>query len=254
MVHVSRLEVGGEEDPVGSLLELALDPLVDRSPLARGHVECPVSPVDDRVLNPGRIEDRLVVAQAPRDGPLGEQRDCLRHHVVAGHIGRSRSHDDSGSAELRLAYTVEVTRTTRAAEGQLEPLGHVWNVTFPNAPATCEKHLLADFMVKHAKPLVSFDLATAARDLAERSGADGLVLSGSRTGQPVDVALCDTIRQAVGAFPMWIGSGLDPDNAKELWPRCNGAIVGTWCKVDGHSTNAVDPKRAAILRAACVPG
>ena len=114
--------------------------------------------------------------------------------------------------------------------------------------------LLADFMVKHAKPLVSFDLATAARDLAERSGADGLVLSGSRTGQPVDVALCDTIRQAVGAFPMWIGSGLDPDNAKELWPRCNGAIVGTGCKVDGHSTNAVDPKRAAILRAACVPG
>ena len=113
--------------------------------------------------------------------------------------------------------------------------------------------LLADFMVKHAEPLVPFDLASAARDLAERSGADGLVLSGPRTGQPVDVALCDTIRQAVGAFPIWIGSGLDPGNAGELWPRCNGAIVGTWCKFDGKSANAVDPERAAILRAACVP-
>lgn len=113
--------------------------------------------------------------------------------------------------------------------------------------------LLADFLVKHAKPLVEFDLVAAARDLAERSGADGLVLSGSRTGQPVDVELLDTVRQAVGAFPIWIGSGLSPDNAEQLWPRCNGAIVGTLCKVDGKSNNPVDPERAAKLRAVCIP-
>lgn len=113
--------------------------------------------------------------------------------------------------------------------------------------------LLADFLVKHAKPMVEFDLATGARDLAERSGADGMVLSGSRTGQPVDVALLDTVRTAVGDFPIWIGSGLDPDNAKELWPRCDGAIVGTWCKEEGQSNRPVDPERARILRGAC-PG
>jgi len=111
--------------------------------------------------------------------------------------------------------------------------------------------LLADFMVKHAQPLVEFELAAAARDLAERSGADGLVLSGSRTGQPVDVELLDSVRQAVGAFPIWLGSGLSADNAKELWPRCDGAIVGTSCKVDGKSSNPVDAERAAQLRAAC---
>ena len=115
-----------------------------------------------------------------------------------------------------------------------------------------ETTLLADFMVKHAEPLAAIDLATGARALAARSGADGLVLSGSRTGQPVDVALFDSVRAAVGAFPIWIGSGLDPDNAKDLWPRCNGAIVGTWCKRDGKSSNPVDASRAAILRAACV--
>lgn len=114
--------------------------------------------------------------------------------------------------------------------------------------------LLADFMVKHAKPLVDFDLAAAARDLSERSGADGLILSGSRTGQPVDVELLDTVRQAVGEFPIWIGSGLTADNAAELWPRCDGAIVGTWCKVGGKSTNPVDGERAKRLRAACPAG
>lgn len=111
--------------------------------------------------------------------------------------------------------------------------------------------LLADFMVKHAKPLVDFDLATGARDLAERSGADGLVLSGARTGQPVDLALVARVREAVGEFPIWIGSGLDPDNAKELWHRCDGAIVGTWCKQGGKAGNAVDAGRASILRDAC---
>ena len=49
--------------------------------------------------------------------------------------------------------------------------------------------------------LVPLDVATAAKDLAERSGAAGLVLSGSRTGEPVDVALLDTVRAAVGRWP-----------------------------------------------------
>lgn len=114
--------------------------------------------------------------------------------------------------------------------------------------------LLADYLVKHAKPLAEFDVAAGARDLAERSGADGIVLSGSRTGQPVDVELLDEVRAAVGAFPIWIGSGLSPDNAAELWPRCDGAIVGTWCKQQGLSGNPVDPERARNLRAACPAG
>jgi uncharacterized protein len=116
-----------------------------------------------------------------------------------------------------------------------------------------ETTLLADFLVKHAKPLVEFDVAAAARDLAERSGADGMILSGVRTGQPVDLELLDEVRNAVGRFPIWIGSGLNPDSAKELWPRCDGAIVGTYCKQEGKSTNPVDLARAQQLRGACPP-
>ncbi len=111
--------------------------------------------------------------------------------------------------------------------------------------------LLVDLMVKHAAPLAEFDLATGAKDLAERSGADGVVLSGARTGQPVDAAQLEAVRDAVGAFPIWIGSGLDADNAAALWPRCDGAIVGTWCKVGGDAAAPVDPERARRLRAAC---
>jgi membrane complex biogenesis BtpA family protein len=111
--------------------------------------------------------------------------------------------------------------------------------------------VLADFLVKHATPLAPFDVAAAAKDLAERSGAAGLVLSGSRTGEPVDVALLDTVRAAVGRFPIWIGSGLSTANAALLWPRCDGAIVGTSIKRGGRVDNPVDPARVRALRKLC---
>ncbi|MFK7741296.1 MAG: BtpA/SgcQ family protein [Planctomycetota bacterium] len=115
----------------------------------------------------------------------------------------------------------------------------------------CEVTLLADFFVKHAAPLADCDAEAAARDLAERSGADGLVLSGARTGEPVDVAWLDAVRAAVGEFPIWIGSGLTPERAEELWPRCDGAIAGTACKVGGRSSAPVELARAIALRQAC---
>jgi membrane complex biogenesis BtpA family protein len=110
--------------------------------------------------------------------------------------------------------------------------------------------ILADFLVKHAEPLAPLDPAVGARDLAERSGADGLVLSGSRTGEAVDPALLSAVREAVGSFPVWIGSGLDLENAGDLWPRCDGAIVGTALKTDGSVLEPVDIARVRAMRAA----
>ncbi|MEM7199601.1 MAG: BtpA/SgcQ family protein [Planctomycetota bacterium] len=113
--------------------------------------------------------------------------------------------------------------------------------------------ILADLLVKHAVPLAAPDVATAARDLAERSGASGLIVSGDRTGAPPSVGLLDTVRTAVDSFPIWLGSGLSLDNAADLWPRCDGAIVGSALKRDGVVTAPVDPERVARLRGALAP-
>ncbi|MCA3008767.1 MAG: BtpA/SgcQ family protein [Phycisphaerales bacterium] len=114
--------------------------------------------------------------------------------------------------------------------------------------------LLADHLVKHAAPLAPVDAAAGAKDVAERSGADGIVLSGRRTGEPVDLALLATVRAAVGGFPVWLGAGLSPANAAALWPACDGAIVGTACKRDGRVDQPVEPARVRALRAACPAG
>jgi hypothetical protein len=117
----------------------------------------------------------------------------------------------------------------------------------------CDVAVLADYLVKHAVPLGPVDVAAGAKDLAERSGAAGLVLSGARTGIAVAAELLDTVRGAVGDFPIWLGAGLHADNAAELWPRCDGAIVGTSCKRGGRITAPVDPARVRALRRACPP-
>ncbi len=111
--------------------------------------------------------------------------------------------------------------------------------------------VLADLLVKHATPLAPLDVAAAAKDLAERSGADALILSGRRTGEAVSAVFFDEVRAAVGSFPIWIGSGMSLQNARELWPRCDGAIVGTSLKQGGVIGACVDRARVAALRAAC---
>ncbi len=107
--------------------------------------------------------------------------------------------------------------------------------------------VLADLFVKHAVPLGDMDPVIAAKDLAGRSGADALIVTGPRTGEPVDVEFLDTVKQAVGDFPVWIGSGLCAENASALWPRCDGGIVGTAFKVDSKVAAAVDRERVREL-------
>jgi membrane complex biogenesis BtpA family protein len=110
--------------------------------------------------------------------------------------------------------------------------------------------LLADVLVKHAVPLAPVDVAVAARDLAERAGADGWLVTGLRTGGAVDLEQLLAVKKAVEGFPVWIGSGLTPENAAALWPLCDGAIVGTAVKRGGDVRAPVDVARVRALRAA----
>ena len=114
----------------------------------------------------------------------------------------------------------------------------------------CDVEILADFMVKHASPLGSFDPVVGARDLAQRSGASALILTGDRTGSGVDLEFLKTIRMAVQGFPVWIGSGLSPESAQQLWPLCDGAIVGSSLQAGGMAGQPVELERVRAMRAA----
>jgi membrane complex biogenesis BtpA family protein len=108
----------------------------------------------------------------------------------------------------------------------------------------------ADVQVKHAAPLVARDPIEDALDLRHRALADALIVTGPRTGAPLDAALLRRLRERLPDVPWIAGSGVSSENLGGLRDLADGFIVGTSLK-QGRCTEApVDRERVARLVAA----
>ncbi len=106
--------------------------------------------------------------------------------------------------------------------------------------------ILADVQVKYARMLVERSLAESAR-LAREAGADAVVVTGTRTGEPPSLAELEDARRGAGEIPVLVGSGLSSSNASALLRAADGAIVGTSLKRE----DGIDPEKVReILREA----
>ena len=106
--------------------------------------------------------------------------------------------------------------------------------------------ILADVAVKHSAPLAEVDPAFEAVELSERGLADAVVVSGSRTGEAIDLEFLARIH-AAARVPLWAGSGVTAANVEAVFQYVHGAIVGTSVKEDGRVENPVDPARIRQL-------
>jgi uncharacterized protein len=113
------------------------------------------------------------------------------------------------------------------------------------APATA---ILADAAVKHSRGFVPGPLTEEVLDVVERGLADGVLVTGARTGM---AASRETIQEAVkaaGKVPVWVASGVTAANATEyLTAGARGLIVGTSIKRGGQAEAPVDRTRAREL-------
>ncbi len=105
----------------------------------------------------------------------------------------------------------------------------------------------ADLLVKHAQPVAPLEPGDGARDLVERALADAVIVTGSRTGTPVDGLDVGAVRNAVPRVPLIIGSGVTPRALETFWHLGDGFIVGTALKKGRRTEAAVDPNRARQL-------
>lgn len=111
--------------------------------------------------------------------------------------------------------------------------------------------VFADVMVKHAAPPPGLTIEQATADTVERAMADAVIVSGDATGDEPELEQVRRVAGAAGATPVLLGSGVTEANVAGLLAVADGAIVGTALKVDGITTNPVDPGRAAaFVRAA----
>ena len=104
--------------------------------------------------------------------------------------------------------------------------------------------ILADVHVKHARPLSEPDIADAARAAAYRGLADGLIVTGAATGDPVDLDDLRRVHDAVADRRLFVGSGATVETVRFLLETAGGVIVGTGIKVEGDTSKPIDPDLA----------
>ena len=104
-----------------------------------------------------------------------------------------------------------------------------------------------DIKKKHASHAITGDL-----DLAEMArtaalfGADGIIVTGKFTGEPVAI---EDLRQVSSAveLPIAIGSGLTAENIPEFWDLADIFIVGSYLKHDGKWHQPLDSDRLETM-------
>jgi len=102
--------------------------------------------------------------------------------------------------------------------------------------------ILADVNVKHASPLANRDIDIETKDTTERGLADGIIITGSRTGSKTDLKESEIVRQNT-SLPIIVGSGIHLENLKSTIQSADGMIVGSYFKKDGFAANLVDNDR-----------
>ena len=110
----------------------------------------------------------------------------------------------------------------------------------------------ADVAVKHSAPLGQpRPLPEEVAELVGRGKADAVIVTGSGTGKPVDLAELGRVRRGLpeGAA-LLVGSGVTSQTIRALLEIADGVIVGTSVKEGSISTAPVDPQRARALVAA----
>ena len=76
--------------------------------------------------------------------------------------------------------------------------------------------------------------------------ADVVIFTGQRTGHAADLDYLRKIR-AAASLPTLVGSGVDPDNVRDILAIVDGVIVASALKVDGRWWNPVDRERAKLF-------
>lgn len=243
VVHLLPLPGSPRAVPMADVVERALNDV--RTMVAGGLNAILVENFGDAPFFPGRVPVHVAAAMA---AVAVRVRDEPGVHELGLNVLRNDAVAAMGVAAAIGADFVRVNVLSGAAwtdQGLVQ--GEAHEVLRTRAALRSNAQIAADVLVKHAVPAGSADAAEVARDLVERGGADVLVVTGSRTGQAADRARLRLVRGAAPHVPLWVGSGVVPDQVAALRDEVDAALVGTWLHRDGRLDAPVDVARVRAL-------
>lgn len=101
----------------------------------------------------------------------------------------------------------------------------------------------ADVDVKHSSALAKRSLKDEVRDLIDRGKADAVIVTGTATGQPIDLETLRTVKDDSGPTPVILGSGASHKTIREFVTLADAIIVGSSLKANGRASNPVELDR-----------
>ncbi len=106
--------------------------------------------------------------------------------------------------------------------------------------------ILADIQVKHSYMLSHEISLKESAKLAESNGADAIVVTGMKTGQPASLDDLKMIKKLVN-IPVFVGSGVNQENIKEQLSVVDGCVIGSSIKPGGVIEQQVDIKLSKTI-------
>jgi membrane complex biogenesis BtpA family protein len=103
--------------------------------------------------------------------------------------------------------------------------------------------IFADIKKKHSSHAITADVDIAeTAHAAEFFSADGVIVTGAATGQPVNFDELAAVANAT-ELPVLVGSGASVENLDAIFPHANAVIVGSSIKQGGRWDAPIDPER-----------
>lgn len=108
--------------------------------------------------------------------------------------------------------------------------------------------IYTDIKKKHSAHQMTADVSLAeTAKAAAFFRTDGVIVTGSATGEKVSPADLKAVRAACPDLPLLIGSGITAHNSKDYNTLADGFIVGSALKKDGFWANDIDPDRLRAI-------
>jgi membrane complex biogenesis BtpA family protein len=126
-------------------------------------------------------------------------------------------------------------------EGKAPQIVRYRNILETGPPPSIK--ILADIHVKYASPLVEKSIEYTARNTVFRGMADGLIVTGSETGDPPRISDLRAVKNAVPDRPLFAGSGVTAENVESVLEFADGCIVGTAFKKNSKMGNPIEKER-----------
>ncbi len=105
--------------------------------------------------------------------------------------------------------------------------------------------IFTDVKKKHSSHAITADVSIEETiHIAEFFLSNGIILSGQLTGLPADIDMVRKVSLKT-QVPILMGSGMDIDNVETYLPWCDGMIVGSSFKVNGHWAGEMDEQRVS---------